>query len=106
MTDPRGICAKRAETLSPGIPYVRGWLEGKRGAEALAEQLRSVGLAPEFPGLKADVTVVGEGVVCLGTIRPDAAEALARLLAAGIAAEMSHAGEQGRASNPAAPQQE
>lgn len=106
MTDPRGVCARRAETLSPGIPYVRGWSEGKRGAEALAEQLLSAGLAPEFPGLNADVNVIGEGVVVLGAIRPEAAEALTRLLAAGIAAEMTLRGADGPTDSPrAAPPQ-
>lgn len=89
MTDPSGVCAMPAEVLVPGLPYVRGWSEGKRGADALAEALRSCGLAPEFHSLKADVNVHGAGVVRLGTVRPEAAELLARLITAGIAAEMA-----------------
>jgi hypothetical protein len=88
MTDPRGVCAKRAEDLSPGIPYVRGWSDGRAGADALAEQLRFAGLAAEFPGLQADVNVSGEGLVRLGAIRPATAVRLAGLLAAGLAADL------------------
>ncbi|URN13208.1 hypothetical protein LUW77_21810 [Streptomyces radiopugnans] len=80
MTDPRSVCRKRAENLMPGVPYVRGWADGKRGADALATVLRELGLDSDFPGLKADVNVSGDGVVCLGTIRPDAAKLLASLL--------------------------
>lgn len=89
MTDPSGVCARPASMLVPGIAYVRGWSDGKRGADALAEELRSAGLAPEFHSLKADVNVHGEGVVRLGAVRPEAAETLARLITAGIAAEMA-----------------
>ncbi|MFJ2953557.1 hypothetical protein [Streptomyces sp. NPDC087270] len=89
MTDPRGVCARRAESLAPGIPYVRGWADGRRGADALAEQLALAGLAADVPSLRADVNVIGQGVVNVGTVRPDAARELARLLAAGLAAEMA-----------------
>jgi hypothetical protein len=89
MTDPRGVCARRAEGLAPGIPYVRGWATAKRGAEALAEELSALGLDSDFPGLKPDVNVEGEGLVCVGAIRPEAVQLLARLLTAGIAAEMA-----------------
>ncbi|GAA2071391.1 hypothetical protein GCM10009801_22980 [Streptomyces albiaxialis] len=89
MTDPMGVCARRAEDLRPGVPYVRGWAEGKRGADALAELLRELGLEADFPGLKADVNVFGDGIVCLGQVRPAAVEMLARVLANGLAAEMA-----------------
>jgi hypothetical protein len=72
----------------PGIPYVRGWARGREAAETLAEELRVVGLDSDFPGLKADVNILGDGVVCLGSVRPEAAELLARLLTAGMAVEM------------------
>lgn len=39
MTDPRGACAQPAGTLAPGVPCVRGWAQGRRAAETLAEQL-------------------------------------------------------------------
>ena len=48
MTDPRGVVAKRAEELRPGVPYVRGWASAKKGAEALAEQLAAIGLESDF----------------------------------------------------------
>ncbi|PKV87888.1 hypothetical protein BX283_5491 [Streptomyces sp. TLI_146] len=89
MTDPRGVVARRAEDLEPGVPYVRGWLRARRGAMALAEQLAGLGLDTDFPGLKADVNVRGEGLVCLGAIRPETAELLAELITAGLSAEMA-----------------
>jgi len=89
MTDPRGVCARRAEGLAPGVPYVRGWATARRAAEILAGELLALGLDSDFPGLKADVNVDGEGLVCLGAIRPEAAQLLARLLTAGITAEMA-----------------
>ena len=88
MTDPRGVVAKRAEELRPGVPYVRGWATAKKGAEALAEQLAAIGLESDFPALKADVNVFGDGLVCLGAIRPEAAVLLSVLIATGLAMEM------------------
>ncbi|MDI9889436.1 hypothetical protein QMZ92_35315 [Streptomyces sp. HNM0645] len=79
--------AKRAETLTPGVPYVRGWVRARRGAESLARQLSALGLQSDFPGLSADVNVFGDGLVRLGSIRPEAAALLAGLIAAGLAAE-------------------
>ncbi|MFP8883530.1 hypothetical protein ACLIYO_05815 [Streptomyces mangrovi] len=90
VTDPRGVCRKRAENLMPGVPYVRGWADGKRGADALATVLRALGLDSDFPGLKADVNVTGDGVVSLGTIRPDVAKLLASLLVVGLTTEMAN----------------
>ncbi|GAA3756544.1 hypothetical protein [Streptomyces tremellae] len=87
--DPRRVVARRAEDLTEARPYVRGWGQAKRAAEALAEQLRSAGLETDVPGLKADVSVFGDGLVCLGALRPDAAELLARLVATGLTSEMA-----------------
>ncbi|WP_329349426.1 hypothetical protein OG226_17620 [Streptomyces sp. NBC_01261] len=87
MTDRRGVVAKRAENLSPGVPYVRGWNRARRGAGTLADQLVLLGLDSDFAGLVADVNVFGDGIVQLGTVRPEAAELLARLIATGLAAE-------------------
>ena len=89
MTDRRGVVAKRAEDLSLGVPYVRGWNRARRGAGALADQLVLLGLDSDFAGLVADVNVFGDGIVQLGTVRPEAAELLARLIAVGLAAESS-----------------
>ncbi len=89
MTDPRGVCARRAEDLAPEVPYVRGWAAAKRGAEALAEKLRAVGLESDFPGLRADVNVVGEGMVSLGEVRPEAVQYLVGMLVTGLALEMA-----------------
>lgn len=53
MTAPRGACAQPAGTLAPGVPYARGWAEGRRAAETLAEQLALADLADGFPALRA-----------------------------------------------------
>ncbi|MFJ9804636.1 hypothetical protein [Streptomyces wuyuanensis] len=88
MTDRRGVVAKRAEDLVPGVPYVRGWNRARRSAGTLADQLVLLGLDSDFPGLVADVNVVGDGVVHLGTVRPEAAELLAKLITACLRAEL------------------
>ena len=88
MTDRRGVVAKRAENLTPGVPYVRGWVRARRGADTLARQLAALGLESDFPGLSADVNVFGDGLVSLGLIRSEAALLLAELIASGLAAEM------------------
>lgn len=88
MTDRRGVVAKRAENLLPGVPYVRGWAQARRGADELAAQLTALGLEPDFPGLTADVNVSGDGLVRLGVVRPEAALMLANLIMSGLAAEL------------------
>ncbi|MDX3838965.1 hypothetical protein [Streptomyces europaeiscabiei] len=85
MTDRRGVIAKRAENLLPDVPYVRGWMQARRSAGVLAEQLTELGLDTDFPGLAADVNVFGDGLVRLGTIRPEAAVLLAELITSGLA---------------------
>jgi hypothetical protein len=87
MTDRHGVIAPRAENLTPGVNYFRGWAEARRGAESLAEQLAALGLENDFPGLAADVNVWGDGLVRLGAVRPDAALLLARLIEAGTAVQ-------------------
>ncbi|MFU2341606.1 hypothetical protein [Streptomyces albidoflavus] len=93
MTDRRGVVAKRAENLSPDVPYVRGWARACRGAGALATQLTALGLEPDFPGLSADVSVAGDGLVRLGAIRPEAALLLAELIVSGLTAEVANHSE-------------
>jgi hypothetical protein len=89
MTDPRDACAKTADVLLPGVPYVRGWARAKQGDEALAEQLTALGLAAHFPSLKADVNVHGNGVVRLGIATPEVVQLLADALARGLAREIA-----------------
>ncbi|GHE54717.1 hypothetical protein GCM10018785_25170 [Streptomyces longispororuber] len=88
MTDRRGVIARRAEDLVPGVPYVRGWNLARRGAGTLADQLVLLGLDSDFPGLVANVNIFGDGLVELGTVRPEAAERLAKLITAGLQAEL------------------
>jgi hypothetical protein len=88
MTDRRGVVAKRAEDLVPGVPYVRGWVRARRSAGTLADQPVLLGLDSDFPGLMADVNLSGDGLVQLGTVRPEAAELLAEMIAAGLHAEL------------------
>ncbi|MEU0968467.1 hypothetical protein ABZ357_24650 [Streptomyces sp. NPDC005917] len=87
MTDRWGVVAKRAENLMPGVPYVRGWAQARRSAGTLAEQLTALGLESDFSGLTADVNVSGDGLVRLGSIRPEAALMLAELIVSGLTAE-------------------
>jgi hypothetical protein len=89
MTDRRGVVAKRAENLMPGVPYVRGWAQARRSADTLASELTALGLESDFPCLAADVNVSGDGLVRLGIVRPEAALILAELIVSGLAAEMS-----------------
>jgi hypothetical protein len=89
VTDRRGVIAKRAEDLAPGVPYVRGWSDARRAASALAEQLTALGMEADFPGLRADVNVFGDGLVCLGSVRPEAAGLLAELISSSLAVEMA-----------------
>ncbi|MGV4886864.1 hypothetical protein ACSR0Z_09615 [Streptomyces viridosporus] len=88
MTDRRGVVAKRAEDLLPGVPYVRGWNRARRSAGTLADQLVLLGLDSDFPGLMADVNVFGDGLVQLGTVRPEAVELLAKLITTGLETEL------------------
>jgi hypothetical protein len=88
MTDRRGVVRKRAENLEPGVPYVRGWAQARRSGGTLAAQLTALGLESDFPGLTVDVNISGDGLVRLGTIRPEAARVLADLIVSGLAAEM------------------
>ncbi|MER6533712.1 hypothetical protein ABT215_07845 [Streptomyces sp900105755] len=87
MTDRWGVVAKRAENLMPGVPYVRGWAQARRSAGTVAEQLTVLGLESDFPGLSADVNVSGDGLVRLGSIRPEAALVLAELITSGLTAK-------------------
>lgn len=86
MTDRRGVIAPRAETLTAGVNYVRGWAKARHSAEALANQLTELGVESDFPALTACVNVQGAGLVRLGTIRPEAALLPADLIRAGAAA--------------------
>ncbi|MFF9123841.1 hypothetical protein ACF09J_11135 [Streptomyces sp. NPDC014889] len=88
MTDRRGVVAKRAEDLLPGVPYVRGWNRARRSAGTLADQLVLLGLDSDFHGLVADVNVFGDGLVQLGTVRSEAAELLAQLITTGLEAKL------------------
>jgi hypothetical protein len=81
--------------LAPGVPYVRGWAAAKRSTDALARELLTLGLDSDFPALKPDVNVMGEGLVNVGALRPEAAELLAWLIGVGLAAEAAQLGTDG-----------
>ena len=84
----RTVCAPRAEILQDGIPYVAGWSAAQRATVALADSLRRTGLDEGFAALRADVSVHGEGVVCLGTVPATLVRQLADLLVGhGLCAE-------------------
>lgn len=68
--------------------YAAGTAHGRALAHWLISSWCS-GWTPTSAGLVADVNVFGDGIVQLGTVRPEAAELLARLIAAGLAAESS-----------------
>jgi hypothetical protein len=89
MTDRRGVIRRRAEDLLPGVAYLRGWSQAQSGAAALADTLRALGLHTDFPGLRADVNVDGDGLVCLGAVRPEAAQLLAQALMTALAQEIA-----------------
>nr|WP_171904306.1 hypothetical protein [Streptomyces abyssalis] len=104
MTGRRDVCAPSAEDLQSDVPYVRGWMDGRRGADALADALRALGLETDLPGLRADVNVRGDGIVCLGKVRPSAAELLTRALTAGLSVDMArNAARPPSSSQPDAP---
>jgi hypothetical protein len=62
-------------------------VEGRRAAELLAAQLALAALADGFTSLRADVNILGDGVVTLGKVLPETALHLSALLAAGLLAE-------------------
>lgn len=79
--------------LSPRPGVLRevspGWRPARRSAGTLADQLVLLGMDSDLPGLMADVNVSGDGLVQLGTVRPEAAELLAALITAGLHAELA-----------------
>ncbi|WP_175548760.1 hypothetical protein [Mangrovactinospora gilvigrisea] len=76
----RTVCAPSVEILEDGVSYVRGWGHADRATKMLAVQLDAAGLAADFAGLKADVSVHGDGMVRLGMVSADAADRLVELL--------------------------
>lgn len=73
--------AESAHILDQGIPYVRGWAHAARATTALERELRACGLDGALPYLRAEVNVFGVGIIELGHITADTAQALADLLA-------------------------
>jgi hypothetical protein len=73
--------AEPAHILNPGISYVRGWAQAARATAALDQELRACGLTDAFPYLHAEVNVFGVGIIQLGHITPETAQAIATLLA-------------------------
>jgi hypothetical protein len=73
--------AEPAYILTKGIAYVRGWAHAAHATTALEKELRACGLTDAFPYLRAEVNVFGVGIIELGRITPETAQALAALLA-------------------------
>jgi hypothetical protein len=73
--------AEPAHILTEGIAYVRGWAHAARAATALQKELHACGLDDALPYLHAEVNVFGVGIIELGRITPETANALAALLA-------------------------
>jgi hypothetical protein len=83
-----GICAPRAEIFVEGVPFVRGWAQARSAGMELAKHLENAGLTEVFPGLRADVSVNGDGLVCLGIVDVETAQRLEALLLRGLCVEM------------------
>jgi hypothetical protein len=84
----RTVCAPRAEILQDGIPYVSGWSAAQRSTNALAHSLHLAGLDEGFGALRADVSVHGQGLVCLGTVPAAVVRQLTELLVQGLCQEL------------------
>lgn len=73
--------AEPAYLLTEDIAYVRGWANAARAVAALEKELRTCGLTDAFPYMRAEVNIFGVGLVEVGRITPETAQALATLLA-------------------------
>jgi hypothetical protein len=82
------VCEPRAEIFSAGPPFVRGWAAARTASQYLAARLEDAGLTEDFGGLRADVSVSGQGLVCVGTLHAQAVRTLAVLLSRGLCAEL------------------
>jgi hypothetical protein len=73
--------AEPAYILTEGIAYVRGWTHAARATAALRTELSACGLTDALPYLRPEVNAFGVGLIELGRITPETAQALAALLA-------------------------
>lgn len=69
------------DVLEEPVPYVQGWMEAAGVVAVLRAELAACGLDERLPGVRAEVTVAGVGVVELGRITLETARRLAALLA-------------------------
>ena len=67
--------------LEPGVPYPRRWAQAHDTAVMLRGELHRLGLVELAGRVRAEVSTAGVGVVDLGAVSPQAARALAELLA-------------------------
>jgi hypothetical protein len=79
----------RAENLSEGVPYVRGWADANSATEELVVELRALGLEDAFAYLKADVNGLGQGVVRLERVTSEAGRIFLRALLRGVCEEIA-----------------
>ena len=78
----------RADILHNGVPYVRGWHQALTAAQALAEELRALGLEDDFAYMRADVNLNGDGFIRLDLITTQTALRLITALTRGLCAEL------------------
>jgi hypothetical protein len=82
------ICEPRAEIFGTGAPFVEGWVAAREASEQLAQAVEQAGARDRLGWLRADVSVSGQGLVCVGALEPDTARLLAALINRGLCAEM------------------
>jgi hypothetical protein len=66
--------------LEEGIAYVRGWANAQHAVSILKQVLSELGMNHAIPRLRADVNILGNGIVELGYVTPQTAAILAEAL--------------------------
>jgi hypothetical protein len=66
--------------LEEGVAYVRGWAAAQHAVSALKQILIELGQEDAVPRLRADVNVLGAGMVELGYVTPETATLITEAL--------------------------
>jgi len=93
----------RAENLSGGVPYVRGWADASDATEELVIELRALGLEDAFAYLAADVDGRGQGVVRLERVTTEAGRRFLRALLRGVCEEIARTSDAADRADGASP---